>query len=224
MARKLTDIEKKRVQDALNDELDYHELQTPEEWHQFVMGWNWDDGYEPLAWIAEQAQCDRGTALYLYWLAAPRFFCQYGDRDEVESYQLDNYDFVKTIETRYLRGFYKRQEIRFDPTDMDNTGAGGTDLTQEYMDQVQKRPLPQPMFEPSPGEPVAREELVTDELGPPNERQHRELLTHLSRGAAELKKLMPQLSAGASPQEVVDAIRDAVESHRSVQGAAEMDM
>jgi len=39
----------------------------PAEWHGVAEGWNWDEGEEPLLWIVEQPQCDRATALTIFW-------------------------------------------------------------------------------------------------------------------------------------------------------------
>ncbi len=44
---------------------------APEDWHQVAWNWNWDAGEDSLRWIARQPNCDRGTALLLYWYGCP---------------------------------------------------------------------------------------------------------------------------------------------------------
>ena len=46
--------------------IDWLAQQTPDTWHQIVMNWNYDYGYEVLAWILEQDNCDKGTAARIF--------------------------------------------------------------------------------------------------------------------------------------------------------------
>src|SRR5262249_23001942 len=62
------------------------EQSDPDVWHQVANGWNWDGGVAPLAWMIRQPQCDRGTALLIYWHGGPGWFKQYAGRDEVPAY------------------------------------------------------------------------------------------------------------------------------------------
>ncbi len=41
--------------------------QRPEVWHIVAADWNWDDGIEPLKWIAQQPECDGGTVRSIFW-------------------------------------------------------------------------------------------------------------------------------------------------------------
>lgn len=43
--------------------------QRPEVWHAIARYWNWDNGIEPLEWIASQPECDRGTAQDIFWVS-----------------------------------------------------------------------------------------------------------------------------------------------------------
>lgn len=64
---------------------------------------NWDNGYEKLYKILEDKNCDKGTALMMYWLSCPQYFIQFANADECESYNRDNYLFVKHIEKFILQ-------------------------------------------------------------------------------------------------------------------------
>src|SRR5437868_6949980 len=89
-------------------------LGSPEELYQLAWNWNWDDGCAVPRWIIRHPLCDRGTALRVYWTAAPGWYRQYSDRHEMEvgrSYELDGYDLVKEIEERLLAGAYGHSDI-----------------------------------------------------------------------------------------------------------------
>ena len=59
---------------------------------------NWDSGYKKLYTILDDENCDKGTALMMYWLSCPQFFTQYANAEECPSYNRANYLFVKHIE------------------------------------------------------------------------------------------------------------------------------
>lgn len=44
------------------------------EWNQVAVDWNCDNGLKPLRWIIEQPECDKGTALLIYWVSDPNYF------------------------------------------------------------------------------------------------------------------------------------------------------
>ena len=213
MARNLTGAERKRVNDALQRKLDYKKLRTPEEWHQFALHWNWDDGFAPLQWIIEQPLCDRGTALHIYWHASPTWFYQFDGREDVRAHNgnIDEYDFLKNIEARYLSGFYTRQEIKFDPF---NADGDGDDLTATSAGVTLKQELPPELKQVTQGEIVLREELVEIVVRPLNEKEQRKVARHLNQGFRELLKSDPTLALDTAPTAVVDAIALAVEKYR----------
>lgn len=54
----------------------------PDEWHRWAINWNWDHGAELFEWIIAQPNCDRGTALSIYYAAQPDYFCRYASVEE----------------------------------------------------------------------------------------------------------------------------------------------
>jgi hypothetical protein len=134
------------------DDATYLSLDTTIELHQFAWSYNWDDGPEAPLWVIRHPQCDRGTALLIYWCASPHWNAQYANREEVPDYSygphwdLLRYDLVKEIEERYLSGFYTNQTISFDPTDYK-----GSDMTEDYYHLEAKQEIPKIMYEPTPG-------------------------------------------------------------------------
>jgi hypothetical protein len=87
---------------------------SPDGWHAMADGWNWDNGIEPLAWIARQPDCDKATALTIYWRTEPHYYAQYdwlppgGQKatwDELVAAT------AVQIAARWSDGFYHRSEI-----------------------------------------------------------------------------------------------------------------
>lgn len=128
------------------------QLTSPEELHQLALNYNWDDGVETPAWIIKQPFCDRGTALLLFWRAAPRpYYYAYANRDDVPhsmiyEYDLSLYDLVQELEEKYLSDFFTHQNIAFNPAN-----DYGTNWINEYLDVERKKEIPSIMFESTPG-------------------------------------------------------------------------
>lgn len=95
---------------------------APDDWHRVALSWNWDNGIEPLLWIASQSGCDAGTAMLTFWKNNPDYFLQFRDRNAVlekergrESEQTSGFDLCGTIVDRWTRGLYTRRAIACDP-------------------------------------------------------------------------------------------------------------
>ena len=126
----------------------------PEKLHAYAQTYNWDYGFGGLYRIINSPECDKGTALLIYWLSAPRYFCQYEDRSQIPGHGLGNYDFVKKVEENYLSGFYQNSEILFNPQwDRTTISSSGYDWTKEYQDEKQKNVIPESMEQPSKKDP-----------------------------------------------------------------------
>ena len=124
---------------------------SPDVWHQVAMGWNWDGGVAPLAWIIRQPQCDIGTALLIYWRGWPGWDKQFLGRDEVPAHRLEGFDLLEEVEGRLVSGFYSRQEISFNPRSDD-----GYDWTTSYVHIPAKRKIPGQLYESTPGRSLLR--------------------------------------------------------------------
>ena len=61
------------------------------EWHGVAVNWNWDNGVEPLLWIVDQPDCDKATALTVFWMCEPFYYvhksCR-GYNPQEEGYKL----------------------------------------------------------------------------------------------------------------------------------------
>lgn len=89
----------------------------PEELHEFTMRWNWDFGHWALEEILNNSACEAATALLIYWLAAPEFYRQFRDRDAVvaANADVDGFDFITSVEARYVADSFPLGSISFDP-------------------------------------------------------------------------------------------------------------
>jgi hypothetical protein len=61
-------------------------LMSTEELHEFVNEMNWDGGgTDRLKHVLAHPNCDRGTALMIYWRVDPIFFLKYGTRERIKA-------------------------------------------------------------------------------------------------------------------------------------------
>lgn len=125
----------------------------PEELHAFADTWNWDGGFSPLQVLLDNPSCEAGTALLIYWKAAPEFYRQFHDREAVALAKADvqSFDFLIGIETRYVAGEFPVGVVSFDPNRPED--CGGYKYVGTYDDMKDKfvRPLPSIMYEPVVG-------------------------------------------------------------------------
>jgi hypothetical protein len=141
---------RERLQKALEYSGYVTDLQTPEELHYFAAEYNWDNGtIESLRWIIRQPFCDKGTALLLYWSADPKsLYSRYANREQVEEYYLDQYDFLKELEDRILEDRYSLQNFCY-PTLASHKQIR---LEQYRNSGYKKQLIPEIMFDLNPAE------------------------------------------------------------------------
>jgi hypothetical protein len=95
---------------------------NPEELHAFAVTWMWDDTTDALQHILDNPVCEAATALLIYWRANPEWYLQFADRDAVlaaygaRSGELEIFDFVSRLETRYVAGEFLVGSLAFDPS------------------------------------------------------------------------------------------------------------
>jgi len=83
----------------------------PDDWHLVADGWNWDEGEDPLWWIVTRPNCDRATALMVFWGTKPYHYLGLPPWEATDAAE---YDLYHTIRARWAAGFYTRSEIAFD--------------------------------------------------------------------------------------------------------------
>ena len=88
----------------------------PDEWHRWAIGLNWDYGTELFEWIVAQPNCDRGTALSVYYGAQPDFYAQYASVEEAgDAGNPDNVALLVRICEMWGKGAY--QTYAYVPSD-----------------------------------------------------------------------------------------------------------
>lgn len=159
---------KNRVLKAVNGEMSYQKL-TVAELHQFVQHWNYDDGIEPFQWIIKQKHLDKGTALCLYWMLQPDYFCKFKNEEEVkEDINYETYQIVKEIEERYTSGFYEDKNFSFDPKE-------------EFFDKNSNaKCIPEEMLVKSPGTVFERQDIEFAFLRKPSEKELKTINTKIA--------------------------------------------
>lgn len=84
------------------------EQMAPDDWHQIVLGWDWNMGVAELEWITAQRTCDRATAVFALCSGSP---------GEVATRRLrhdDHSGFVRELAARIEGGFYPTAELALD--------------------------------------------------------------------------------------------------------------
>jgi len=57
--------------------MDWLAQSGPDEWHRWVINWNWDYGIDLIEWVISQEACDKGTALSAYYLGQPDYYTKF---------------------------------------------------------------------------------------------------------------------------------------------------
>jgi Domain of unknown function (DUF4274) len=96
----------------------------PDGWHEAANEWNWDNGVEPLAWIVNQNQCDKATALLIFHLGEPHYYAEkLAEGKDLADNQV--YALLQGIRERWLAGFYHRSELALDVSEYDDPPQAG---------------------------------------------------------------------------------------------------
>lgn len=91
---------------------------SPDDWHRTVLAFQWSEQYEPLYWIVQQDQCDRASALKIFWALCPEIEdAQAAQANRSEHWLSDNV-IVEYIARRLHDQGYPRAEIAFDAEPM----------------------------------------------------------------------------------------------------------
>jgi hypothetical protein len=105
---------------------------TPDEWHQVASGWIWGSGEDALRWIVGQEQCDKATALLIFWRGEPNYYWEAAsDRGAREAagalVARDAYDMLVQIVIRWKSAGFACAELHYDPKT--DARAGPHDVT-----------------------------------------------------------------------------------------------
>jgi len=95
-------------------------MMSAEELHEYADRFDWDAGeaVERLTRVLKHPNCDRGTALMIYWRADPVFDLEYGTRERLEAEEgerVNVYDLTRYIEKRLADDSFATARIPYDP-------------------------------------------------------------------------------------------------------------
>ena len=126
--------------------IELNQKQISENLHNKAKHYNWDNGVDNLYKIIQNKNCDKATALMIFWMGRPEWDLQFENRDKVDSYRLDEFDLLNEILERYIAGKYDScQNLSFNPKNDD-----GFDWTNQYPELKEKfkRKIPEIMYKP----------------------------------------------------------------------------
>lgn len=84
------------------------------ELHYLAEIYNWDDSTEILFWIINSDKCDKGTALMIFWRAAPDYYLEKNE-DELEIYEKEVYQLLQQIIESFKSNKFKRSILKYNP-------------------------------------------------------------------------------------------------------------
>jgi hypothetical protein len=79
----------------------------PDDWHEIVLGWDWNTGVAELEWITAQRACDRATAVFALCSGAPGEVATKRTRRDED----DHSGFIRELAARIEGGFYQNAEL-----------------------------------------------------------------------------------------------------------------
>jgi hypothetical protein len=99
---------------------------APDDWHRLALYGN-RDFVDAAAWktIVTHPDCDRATALAIFWKADPDNYLEFDDPKTVPKVNRWGYELISLIRQRWAAGAYTRAELAFDlsldarPVDLD---------------------------------------------------------------------------------------------------------
>jgi hypothetical protein len=96
-----------KIDDEVDIFLAWLQENGADEWHRWAISWNWDHGTELFEWIVDQPNCDRGTALSLYYNAQPDFYTRYASVEAIDGIHSESVDLMMRICERWREGAYQ---------------------------------------------------------------------------------------------------------------------
>jgi hypothetical protein len=185
---------KNNVNNAIEGKKSFKNL-TSEEWHQFVQNYNFDDGKEPFEWLIKQKNCDKGTALCLYWFLQPDFYCDENNIDTSD----ENYSLIKEIEKRFLDGYYETELFSFDPK-------------KEFLtSETNISCIPQIMQKKTNGVPFEKINVEFAYLRNPDEKELKTIDKKIKDALSIIQKTNPDYSYTKDVQKTITEIINSVE-------------
>lgn len=117
---------------------------TPQSLHRRAETYNWDDGIGGARRIALHPDCDRATALLLYWRLSPHHYRRFASVAEVPAREQSAAELVWELEAGLVAGRFATSLFSYDPAD-----DGGVDRTKPSDEEERSavRSIPAELFD-----------------------------------------------------------------------------
>lgn len=100
---------------AIQQQIAWLEKASPDDWHRAVLDFNWDWDIDPLFWIARQPQCDKATALTMFWKGQPAWYLLMAlENGGSDTNREPIWDMLKLIALRINAKDYVRSKIAYE--------------------------------------------------------------------------------------------------------------
>ncbi len=76
--------------------------------------YNWDYGLDFLKQLLLDKDCDKATALLIYWQSDPGFYYQYSSENEIPEWSTEGYQLMKAVEKLLLKNNFP-EKITYEP-------------------------------------------------------------------------------------------------------------
>lgn len=101
------------LEDELSLFLDWLAENGPDEWHRWATNANWDYSTDLMRWVIDQEQCDKGTALSIYYMAQPDFYEQFATVEAaLADMASEGAELMIAICVNWAAGRYRTYDIR----------------------------------------------------------------------------------------------------------------
>ena len=116
---------------------------TPESLHRRALAYNWDSGPAGARGIALHPDCDRATALLMYWRLSPHYYRRFASVAEAPGRVQAAAALAREIEERLISGEFRTSLLYYNPTDDD--GVDRTRASDED-ERLAVRPIPSELY------------------------------------------------------------------------------
>ena len=98
-------------------QIEWLKTASPEDWHRVALSFKArnDGPMDALRWIASQDDCDKATALTVFWKAEPQIILALMAEGQSSDDRLNRLNTARIVAHRLSEGGYDRSEIAFDP-------------------------------------------------------------------------------------------------------------
>ncbi|WP_024479777.1 DUF4274 domain-containing protein [Cellulophaga baltica] len=88
--------------------------------HLEALSHNWDEGFSKLKKILKDENCDKATAIAIFWMGQPNYYLQFKKISEVPDHAKEGFRFLNKLEKQLMDDFFQVNVISFNPKNYQN--------------------------------------------------------------------------------------------------------